>query len=164
MEGIKKEKLIEYIEQFREQQLIEADIRKVVEQMKHHKQVNKKFTDKLQELGYHVYIVREYSHKLRVTRQYKHISAEGDHWGKQFSVEIYSYGESLTWDSILKQLDRCSFKQQEEQYKNRLENHDKEVSGLKEVLAYLQEKEKIIEGFHFYQLIHKVKDAIRDSQ
>ncbi len=164
MDAIKKQKLVEYIEDFREKQLIEADIRKVVEEFKHYKQVNKRFTDRLEQMGYHAYIYKDYSHKLRVSRQYKHTSADGEHWGKQFSIEIYVYGESLTWEKILTELDRCAHKQQEEKYKRRLENHDKELAELKEILAYLKEKEKSIEGFSFYQLTHKLEDAIHYSQ
>lgn len=153
MEGITKKKLNEYIEEFRIKQIIEADIRKVVAEFKHYKQVNKRFTDRLKELGYHAYIIKEYSTKLRVSGQRNSVG-----------VEICTYGEDLTWDKILAELDRCSHKQQEEKYTKRLENHDREIAELKEILVYLKEKEKNIEGFSFYQLTHKLEDAIHYSQ
>ena len=156
MEAIKKAKLQEYINEFQVKQVIEADIRKVIEEFKHYKQVNKRFTDRLEKLGYHAYILKDYSHKLRVSK----------HTGpyQNVSIEIYVYGEELTWSKILTELDRCQHKQQEDKYTARLAAHDTEIAELENILAYLKQKEKLITGFSFYQLTHKLEDAIRYSK
>lgn len=165
MEPITKQTLVEHIEDFREKQLIEADIRKVVAEMKHHKQVNKRFTDRLTELGYHAYMIKDYSHKIRINKRVAICrTSESEPYYKYISVEIDVYGESFTWDKILQELDRCAFKQQEETYTRRLERFDQDIAGLKEVLAYLEEKEKTIEGFRFYQLKYKLESTIRYSE
>lgn len=156
MDAITKTKLKEYIEEFKQKQLIEADIRTAIQEFKHYKQVNKKFTDHLKTLGYHAYIVKDHSHKLRVSKN-------GANFGSQFAVEVYVYGQDLTWDKILHELDRCAHKEQEEKYTKRLEMFDHDIAQLKEIAAYLKEKEKIVEGFSFYRLNHVLDDCIRNS-
>ncbi len=156
MDAITKTKLREYIEEFKQKQLIEADIRKAIEEFKHYKQVNKRFTDHLQTLGYHAYIVNDHSNKLRVSKN-------GAKFGSQFAVEVYVYGKILTWENILYDLDRHAFKQQEDKYTKTLEQFDHDIAQLKEIQAYLNEKEKLVEGFSFYRLNHVLEDCIRNS-
>lgn len=152
MDAITKSTLKEYIEEFKKKQLIEADIRKVVEEFKHYKQVNKKFTDRLKEMGYHAYLVKDHSYKLSVSPPLSNVN-----------LSVYVYGEELTWDKILSELDRCAHKQQEEKYTKRLEQFDADIAQLKEIHSYLVEKEKLVEGFSFYRLNRILDDCIRNS-
>ncbi len=156
IEAITKEKLKKQIETFQQQQLIEADIRKVVAEMKHYKQVNKRFTDKLTELGYHAYMIKDYSHKLRVSKTiqpYEHVS-----------IEIYVYGEELTWEKILKELDRHAFKSREESYKEKLASVDSDIEQLKILHKFILDMKPSLKNFDLWKIETDLRCAIQDSK
>jgi hypothetical protein len=153
IEAITKEKLQKQIETLQQQQIIEADIRKVVEEFKHYKQVNKRFTDRLKELGYHAWMIKDYSHKIGVSMQVK-----------SYEIDLRVYGDEFTWDKILHELDRERFKEREQEYKEKLASVESDVEQLRKLHAIVLEMKSTLKNFDIWKIESDLSYAIRNSK
>jgi hypothetical protein len=134
MEPVKKSQIRNDIAELQIQIEIEAVIREMVAKFQHYKQVNKRFSDAFEGIeGYRAWLYKDHKHALHVTKK------TGE-W-KSVKVELYIYGEELTWEKILRELDRCNFKKQLERAQYKLDNFDRELQELKELQEILKDKE-----------------------
>lgn len=131
-----KQELIAEIKQCQIKQGIEKDIKTVLDQFKHYKAVNKRFTDKLIELGYNAYLTKVNGfHRFSV---YKVVD------NRQVSVELYVYNKDLTWDDIQNHLGNN--KDREDFLTERLARYEEDFKQLKGLVEYI---DKIPEGSNF---------------
>jgi len=134
MQAIKKTELRKKIAEIEVQIEIEAFIRAIVEKFKHHKKITSRFIDAIKEVeGYHAWIVKDYAHKISVSK------TTGDY--QRVCVELYVYGKELTWDILLRELDRYAFTEQLERHKEKLIKLDADIETLKEIYAFIEGKE-----------------------
>ena len=150
MNAITKQQLEASIKEYQIQQEIEVDIRKVVEEMKHYKQVNKRFVDRLQELGYHAWMQKDYWHQISVSKD-------------NIAIELREYNADLTWEKIINQLDKSNFKEWEEKYRERLAHFDSDVEQLRGLLATITETKGNLKCFDLWKMERDLQDLIRNS-
>ncbi len=154
MEPVKKSEIRKDIYETEIQIEIEAVIRTMVDKFKHYKQVNKRFSDAFSEIeGYRAWIYNEHRHALHV------VKSVGEF--KSVTVQLYVYGESLTWDKILSDLDRHNFKGRLERYKANLDKLDSEIETLKEIRDYIGDRE--LTNFSLFRITCELDHAINRS-
>lgn len=146
MNFISKKQLLEYIEEAKESQETEVLIRQVVEEFKHYKQVNKRFTDRLKELGLHAYID---GNKLHVSKH-------------RYTVTLYDYGKALSWDLILSELERMDYKGMERKYQARLNNYDSDIEALDGIVKLL--KATKLGCFDLWNEINQLETVVRNGK
>lgn len=143
-----KQELINQIKECQIKQEIEKDIKTVLDQFKHYKAVNKRFTDKLIELGYNAYLTKVNGfHRFSV---YKVVD------NRQVSVELYVYNKDLTWDDIENHLN--NEKDREEFLTNRLARYDEDFKQLKGLVEYM---DKIPEGSNFESDVYSFLSSLK---
>lgn len=154
MDPVKKTELRKEIEELKVQIEIEQTIRAMVEKFKHYKQVNKRFVYAFEEIeGYHAWMIKDAKHYIAVTKktgQYQSVK-----------VELYVYYADLTWELILKELDRYAFSKQLERYEHKLKSLDQEIEKLKEIRAYIGDLE--LSNFSLYSIKSDIEHAIKYS-
>jgi len=157
MEPVKKHDLRKQIKDFEVQIEIEDYIRVMVERFKGYKQVNKRFSDALikEREGFHAWLMKDRNHKLTVNK------TTGPFL--RVSVELYVYGEELTWDKILQQLDRCNFRGQLLRTKQKLAALDTDIETMKKILAYIEIEGCDVKNFSLYSLKSDIEHAIKYS-
>ncbi len=146
MNFISKKQLLEYIEEAQECQDTEVLIRQVVEEFKHYKQVNKRFTDRLKELELRAWI---YDNKLHVSKH-------------RYTVRLYEYGKALSWDLILSELERMDYKGMERKYQARLNNYDSDIEALDGIVKLL--KATKLGCFDLWHEIYELEKVVRDGR
>lgn len=151
-----KQELIQWIEDCKHRQLIEADMRKVIAEMQHYKQVNKRFTDRFTELGYHAYIIKDYSTKLCVRKQ-----IESYNWAE---IVINVYGQELTWQLILAELSRNNYAVYQAQYEERLAKYDQEIEDVKQFYEVVKEYAPKLKNFTLYRVESDLKYILMDLE
>jgi hypothetical protein len=148
MTHMSKEYITDMIQEFTVKELIEKDVRKVVEEFKHYKLVNKKFTDRLKQLGYWAYITNDYKKSLTVSYEGK-------------SLTLYKYGEKLTWKIILDDLDRCQIKENKEKYIENLRTFDSDLEELKKIHELIKNNKNLLNKFYLSRWEWEIECAIR---
>lgn len=131
-----KQELIAEIKQCQIKQEIEKDIKTVLDQFKHYKTVNKRFTDKLNEMGYYSYLDKvNGKHRLGVIKTVDNCNVP---------IEIYVWNQDLTWDEIERQLGR--YEKQEKSLQHNLACYDADLDSLKYLVSVI---EQMPEGSNF---------------
>ena len=156
MDPVKKTELRKTIEEFEVKIEIEDMLRSMVEKFKHYKQVNKRFSEAIKENpDYHAWIMKDNRHHLSVSKN------TGPY--QRVTVDLYVYGEELTWDKILKELDKCNFRGQQFQYKQKLKCLDTDIETMKKILAYIEIEGCEVKNFSLYSLKSNIEHAIKYS-
>ncbi len=157
MEAVRKKDLHKQIADFHVQIEIEDMLRTMVEKFKHYKQVNKRFIDAINELGdeYHAWMIKDAKHYIGITKR-------TDTY-ERVKVELYVYGEELTWDKILKELDRCCFRDQLLRTKQKLAALDTDIENMRKILAYIEIEGCDVKNFSLYSLKSNIEHAIKYS-
>ena len=156
MDAVKKSELIKIIAEIEVQIEIEDTIRSIVNKFKHYKQVNKRFVDAIKEIeSYHAWIIKDYKHQISVSK------TTGQY--QTAKVELYVYGEELTWEKVLHQLDRHDFRGQLLRYKQKLARLDTDIEDLRKILAYIEIEGCEVKNFSLYSIKSKLEHAIKYS-
>lgn len=137
---------------------MEANIRKVLEQFKHYKQVNVKFIDALKERGYYAYIARDkWSITLKVSPINKDIAPVDI---QEFRVYVSNFmnKEPLTWDRIEKELVRHNFQGRLKHAYEMLDLFDKEKQDLEDLYNHVNTFS--FTCFDMYKIKRELEDAL----
>lgn len=157
IEPVKKSELRKQIAELEIKIEIESYIRFMIERYKGYKQVNKRFSDalKIEREGYHAWIMKDNKHLLSVSK------TTGPY--QRVNVELYVYGEDLTWEKMLRELDRCNFAGQLKRYQEQLESLDADIETMKKILAYVRTEGCDVKNFSMYSLKSSLEHAINYS-
>lgn len=135
---------------------MEADIKAIIEQFKHYKVVNKRFTDKIEQWGYHAYICKDkHSTTFRVYKvgcQDRDFRVYISHWMNK---------TDLTWERILQEFNRYDYAGSLKAAKERLEVFDAEKRELEGLIKFIKGKQ--FTCFETYEAIHKLESALYNA-
>ena len=149
MNNITKKELEEYIAEAQELQSIEVEVRKVIEEFKHYKQVNKRFTDRLKELGYHAYTqTSSYPQRICVSK--------GQH-----VLQISAYNKPFTWDDMLDEFKKMDHAGNERYWTEKLNNYESDIQKLKDLQAYI--KDLKLGCFNPWKFLSDLDSCIRNE-
>jgi hypothetical protein len=132
------------------------DIKKVVAEFSHYKQVNKRFTDALEKLGYYARIYVSHKQILTVSKVW---GLESKHNGR---VEIGECGKPLTWELILESIERQNFPYWQQYFRDKLAAYDNDIAQLEGLLVHM--KGVKLGCFDMYKEIWAIEDIIRNAK
>ncbi len=137
---------------------MEADIREVVQKMKHYKQVNSKFTDALKAKGYHAWICKDkYSTKLNVSYNAPQLSYEQRVDFKVYESELI-YKCPITWKKIESELVRHAFADRLHTAFEQMKFFEVEKVKFKELTEFMNKME--FKCFDLYQVKREMKELL----
>jgi hypothetical protein len=134
------------------------DIQETVNQFKHYKNVNAKFTEAIKAKGYCAYICKDrYSIKLHVSCNQHNLSV-GERYDFTVYVSNIMNDRSLTWELIEKEIVRYDFHTQLCHMKQRAENFDQELLKWEELYDYVNTSN--FTCFETYDIKRKIEDIL----
>lgn len=120
---------------------MEADIREVVEKMRHYKQVNSRFIDALTEKGYWAYISKDkYSTKLVVSCNNHGIDVK-DRFDFTLYVSELMERKPITWESIERELVRYHYQDKLDTAFQQMKYFEVERVKFKELCEFMEKME-----------------------
>jgi hypothetical protein len=125
------------------------DIKKVVAEFSHYKQVNKRFTDALEKLGYYARIYVSHKQILTVSKHNER-------------VEIGKYGETLTWELILSEIEAHNYPHWQQHYRGKLAAYDTDIAQLEILLAQMESMK--LGCFNMYSEIWQIENIVRNAK
>lgn len=154
-----KQVILKQIEKMHLGVKMSQDILETVNEFKHYKQVNNRFCEALKAKGYHSYITKDkYSTTL--------VCNIRSDWNEYVDFRMYvreiMEKQPITWDAIVKEVERHGFGGRFERYKSMYESFDDELVSIKN----LYEKINAIEYkcFDLYEIKRSLRDSIEIAQ
>lgn len=153
MEGITLAALEEELAANLENQEVERLVRKSVEEMEHYKRVDRRLIDTLELNGVAAWMCKDHSTTKLCVRKFT---------SNRRALDLRDYGNPLTWDAIKRELTMYSFKEDEQNIRDKIASHAQDLEILAEVAAFI--KTKNTKNFDMWRITRDIQHVIRNSQ